>query len=179
MHRGIHRHALAHVRCGRKGWGTHRSFPVHAEHWIHHGTHEFASDPGGGSFGVRRPLRFLAYKLGLSEEQVVALARILDELKTGGSRERGIVRRSQGSRGGGASRQERGAAGGGGREGIGPDPRAPGFVAAGAARVPGSYGTVDALAKGYEAEGGRVARPFCMSPRCHDAKRRLLPTTRS
>jgi Spy/CpxP family protein refolding chaperone len=82
MHRGIHRHALGHVRCGRKGWGTHRSFPVHAEHWIHHGTHEYASDPGGGSFGVRRPLRFLAFKLGLSEEQVVGLARILDELKT-------------------------------------------------------------------------------------------------
>jgi Spy/CpxP family protein refolding chaperone len=36
----------------------------------------------GGSFGVRRPLRFLAYKLNLSEEQVAQLARILDELKT-------------------------------------------------------------------------------------------------
>jgi Spy/CpxP family protein refolding chaperone len=82
MHRGIHRHALAHVRCGRRGFGTHRSFPVHEEHWSHHGTHEYAADPGGGSFGVRRPLRFLAFKLGLSDEQVVALARILDELKT-------------------------------------------------------------------------------------------------
>jgi Spy/CpxP family protein refolding chaperone len=37
---------------------------------------------GGGSFGVRRPLRFLAYKLNLSEEQVAELAKILDELKT-------------------------------------------------------------------------------------------------
>jgi len=82
MHRGIHRHALAHVRCGRRGFGTHRTFPVHEEHWRHHGTHEFAADPGGGSFGVRRPLRFLAFKLGLSDEQVVTLARILDELKT-------------------------------------------------------------------------------------------------
>lgn len=36
---------------------------------------------GGGSFGVRRPLRFLAYKLELDERQVAALARILDELK--------------------------------------------------------------------------------------------------
>ncbi|MDB5356654.1 MAG: hypothetical protein JWN24_3107 [Phycisphaerales bacterium] len=36
----------------------------------------------GGGFGVRRPLRFLAYKLGLDEKQVVELARILDELKT-------------------------------------------------------------------------------------------------
>jgi Spy/CpxP family protein refolding chaperone len=37
---------------------------------------------GGGSFGVRRPLRFLAYKLELDEKQVAELARILDELKT-------------------------------------------------------------------------------------------------
>ena len=39
-------------------------------------------DFGSGAFGVRRPLRFLAYKLNLSEEQVAQLARILDELKT-------------------------------------------------------------------------------------------------
>src|SRR5437660_343565 len=40
-------------------------------------------DEGFGSgFGVRRPLRFLAHKLGLDEKQVVQLARILDELKT-------------------------------------------------------------------------------------------------
>ena len=37
---------------------------------------------GGGSFGVRRPLRFLAYKLQLEEPQVAELARILDEIKT-------------------------------------------------------------------------------------------------
>jgi Spy/CpxP family protein refolding chaperone len=46
----------------------------------------FAGDgPGmgdGGHFGVRRPLRFLANKLDLSEAQVGDLARILDELKT-------------------------------------------------------------------------------------------------
>ena len=35
-----------------------------------------------GGFGVRRPLRFLAHKLELSEAQVGDLARILDELKT-------------------------------------------------------------------------------------------------
>src|ERR1700674_2564697 len=39
-------------------------------------------DFGGGSFGVRRPLRFLAFKLSLSEQQVGELAKILDELKT-------------------------------------------------------------------------------------------------
>ena len=37
---------------------------------------------GGGAFGVRRPLRFLAYKLELDEHQVGELAKILDELKT-------------------------------------------------------------------------------------------------
>jgi len=37
---------------------------------------------GGGAFGVRRPLRFLAYKLELEEAQVAELARILDEIKT-------------------------------------------------------------------------------------------------
>src|SRR5438270_11150191 len=39
-------------------------------------------DDGGESFGVRRPLRFLAYKLDLDEEQVSELAKILSDLKT-------------------------------------------------------------------------------------------------
>jgi Spy/CpxP family protein refolding chaperone len=65
---------------GRRGWGS--SF----------GSDESRSGPGfgegdgdgggGGPFGVRRPLRFLAYKLDLDEKQVSELARILDELKT-------------------------------------------------------------------------------------------------
>ncbi len=51
-----------------------------------HGVH-FGGPPedffgGGGPFGVRRPLRFLAHKLDLSEPQVGELARILDDLKT-------------------------------------------------------------------------------------------------
>src|SRR2546428_10378912 len=37
---------------------------------------------GGAAFGVRRPLRFLAFQLGLEEAQTRELARILDELKT-------------------------------------------------------------------------------------------------
>ena len=37
---------------------------------------------GGGGFGVRRPLRFLAHKLDLDERQVAELARILNDLKT-------------------------------------------------------------------------------------------------
>ena len=48
--------------------------------------HRHFSDPGtgvgGGPFGVRRPLRFLAWKLGLREEQVAQLATVLNELKT-------------------------------------------------------------------------------------------------
>jgi Spy/CpxP family protein refolding chaperone len=51
-----------------------------------HGPHEgFEGGFGGGlggAFGVRRPLRFLAYKLELDEKQVAELARVLDELKT-------------------------------------------------------------------------------------------------
>jgi len=39
-------------------------------------------DFGGGPFGVRRPLRFLAHKLDLDERQVSELASILSELKT-------------------------------------------------------------------------------------------------
>jgi len=36
----------------------------------------------GGGFGVRRPLRFLAHKLELSDDQVGQFAAILDRLKT-------------------------------------------------------------------------------------------------
>jgi Spy/CpxP family protein refolding chaperone len=35
-----------------------------------------------GPFGVRRPLRFLAHKLDLDEQQTVQLAKILGDLKT-------------------------------------------------------------------------------------------------
>jgi len=54
----------------------------------HHGrswggpAEEMDDDFGGGGFGVRRPLRFLAHKLDLDDRQVAELARILDELKT-------------------------------------------------------------------------------------------------
>jgi Spy/CpxP family protein refolding chaperone len=57
--------------------------------WHRHG-HEHHAGPfggggggdDGGGFGVRRPLRFLAYKLELDEAQVAELAAILSELKT-------------------------------------------------------------------------------------------------
>jgi len=50
-------------------------------HGFHRGFGRGPDDEGGG-FGVRRPLRFLAHKLGLDEGQITQLARILDELKT-------------------------------------------------------------------------------------------------
>lgn len=57
-----------------------------APHGRHHGGWEASGvhdgELGGGGFGVRRPLRFLAWKLELDEKQVAALAAILDELKT-------------------------------------------------------------------------------------------------
>ena len=57
--------------CGSRGFGR-------------HGRAEWFASPGedGGGFGVRRPLRFLAHKLELNDEQVTQLATILSALKT-------------------------------------------------------------------------------------------------
>jgi Spy/CpxP family protein refolding chaperone len=68
------------------GGGRHGSpFGDHGHGGGHHGS-PFGDHGGGGddggSFGVRRPLRFLAYKLDLDERQVTELAAILAELKT-------------------------------------------------------------------------------------------------
>jgi len=60
------------------GEGWHRGFAYSAAGEEESGHFGF----GGGAFGVRRPLRFLAYKLELEEAQVSELARILDEIKT-------------------------------------------------------------------------------------------------
>ena len=72
--------------CG--GWSC---GPGDSRRWAGSGRHHGGGDDegqgeyggfGGGPFGVRRPLRFLAYKLELDEKQVAELARILDDLKT-------------------------------------------------------------------------------------------------
>jgi len=81
MHPGMMRwwkHAREHGRCGE---GSSQHGPQHEGGWA---AHRGDGDDfgGGGAFGVRRPLRFLAFKLNLSEQQVAELARILDELKT-------------------------------------------------------------------------------------------------
>ena len=73
--------AEAWAGCGprRGGWGgPWRSAPEER----HAGGEGWGDDGGGGGFGVRRPLRFLAYKLELDDRQVTELAKILDELKT-------------------------------------------------------------------------------------------------
>jgi len=71
-----------HAACGPHGghWGRHAGHGGHGGH----GSPD-AGDGGGeafGGFGVRRPLRFLAFKLELDEAQVTELATVLSELKT-------------------------------------------------------------------------------------------------
>jgi Spy/CpxP family protein refolding chaperone len=71
-HHGPGHHGPGHHGPGTEGWGGEQA----------HAGGEHDGDFGGGSFGVRRPLRFLAYKLELDEKQVAELARVLNELKT-------------------------------------------------------------------------------------------------
>ena len=65
-----------------RGWRGHWGRHEHGHEGHHAGHAGDDGDFGGGAFGVRRPLRFLAYKLDLSEEQVAKFARVLDDLKT-------------------------------------------------------------------------------------------------
>jgi len=72
--------------CGPSAHGREREREEGGPGWRfagqgHHG-HGADDDFGGGAFGVRRPLRFLAWKLELEENQVALLAKILDDLKT-------------------------------------------------------------------------------------------------
>ena len=57
------------------------SYSGGAERYYSGGEHGGAGF-GAGPFGVRRPLRFLAWKLQLDDAQVESLATILNELKT-------------------------------------------------------------------------------------------------
>lgn len=72
-------------------WKAHHGAPessAHAcggfarERWAQWEPWREASSESGQTFGVRRPLRFLAYKLELDESQVATLAKILSDLKT-------------------------------------------------------------------------------------------------
>jgi Spy/CpxP family protein refolding chaperone len=77
-----------HARRGQGHGGWHAEAGCGHGHEGHEGHHEGWSasagdfDGGFGAFGVRRPLRFLAHKLDLTEAQVAGLARILNDLKT-------------------------------------------------------------------------------------------------
>jgi uncharacterized membrane protein len=77
-HAGCGEGAHDHGGCGSGFRGRHGSFGHHERM---HAAPGFESD-ASSAFGVRRPLRFLAQKLGLSEDQVATFATILDELKT-------------------------------------------------------------------------------------------------
>ena len=69
--------------CGPSSCGPESRHFGGGRHGHGHGDDDSEGEPfGGGAFGVRRPLRFLAYKLELDEKQVAELARILGELKT-------------------------------------------------------------------------------------------------
>lgn len=84
MHPFAHWHAHKHA-CGEgEGCGPRGPFGHRHGHHGPFGGHGGGGDDdvGGGSFGVRRPLRFLAFKLELDDRQVTELASILDELKT-------------------------------------------------------------------------------------------------
>lgn len=72
-HQAHHAHGHCGTGCGPSGEGA-------GEAWA--SGDAFDADYGGGSFGVRRPLRFLAHKLDLDEKQVGELAHVLSELKT-------------------------------------------------------------------------------------------------
>ena len=50
------------------------------EHTPHH--HYWPGEDFAGGFGIRRPLRFLAWKLELTEPQLARFAAVINELKT-------------------------------------------------------------------------------------------------
>ena len=78
-HRGRNHFGAGGQECGqRAGWGGGGG----RGEWEQHVEGDGGGGDGGGGFGVRRPLRFLAYRLNLSEAQVSQLARILNDLKT-------------------------------------------------------------------------------------------------
>lgn len=68
---------VSHGGCGPRGWWGppgHRGREGHS--------HAQGFEDASAGFGVRRPLRFLAHKLELDEDQVSKLAAILSALKT-------------------------------------------------------------------------------------------------
>jgi Spy/CpxP family protein refolding chaperone len=81
MHRRWEGDCRPHAGCGTGRWGRWEE-PSRGRWTDRHTASGDGGDFGAGAFGVRRPLRFLAYKLGLDDRQVGELARILNALKT-------------------------------------------------------------------------------------------------
>jgi len=71
----------ADAQCGVGGHGW-RRHSHRGRDWHAYEAGARDSELGAGAFGVRRPLRYLAYKLDLDEAQVTQLAAILSALKT-------------------------------------------------------------------------------------------------
>ncbi len=92
MHPGMFAwwHARQHGACGDRdcsasadgGAGGGSTGAPWGWHAAPHGGEGRGDDFGSGSFGVRRPLRFLAFKLDLDEAQATEFAAILSALKT-------------------------------------------------------------------------------------------------
>jgi Spy/CpxP family protein refolding chaperone len=75
--------------AGKHGWQQARDMWAHCHgqgeghgHGHGHGRHRHGGHGGGQPFGVRRPLRFLAHRLELDDDQVEELAHILSDIKT-------------------------------------------------------------------------------------------------
>ncbi len=68
-------HPVAHAHCAC-GCGPSSHATRQREH------HHYPGEYQARSLGVRRPLRFLAWRLELNEDQVAPLATVLNELKT-------------------------------------------------------------------------------------------------
>jgi Spy/CpxP family protein refolding chaperone len=80
-------HARRHGACGNGGCGPESVFAQGHPGggpwgWRGGGGGHGGNDDFGAGFGVRRPLRFLAFKLDLDDAQTTELAAILNELKT-------------------------------------------------------------------------------------------------
>ncbi len=70
-----HSHHAARSHCGCESTRERHPFP-HFEH------HHYPGPSFAAGLGVRRPLRFLAWKLDLNESQIAELATVLNALKT-------------------------------------------------------------------------------------------------
>ena len=79
MYPGFHWWRARHHGAACGGYATRHGFAEHAFDERRAAADRFGD---GGGLGVRRPLRFLAWKLDLDEKQVGELAKILETLKT-------------------------------------------------------------------------------------------------